>query len=302
MQTCADAGANVISMSLGGPLGQRAEARMAAKLTRQGIILVAAAGNNGNPQFSYPASDNGVLSVAAVDNNLKHASFSQYNTQVQIAAPGVNVLSTVPRGTGSQSNLTVGSTVYHPGGMDGSAKKTASAALADFGLGDKTNPAVAGKVCLIQRGSITFAVKVINCQNSGGVGAVIYNNVSGGFAGSLGGFTSNIPVVSASDVEGTQLTTQLGQVATVAVTPSDYARFDGTSMATPHVSAVAALVWSNFPECSADAIKNALTQSAQRLSPSGGWDYNYGWGLVQAKDAFDYLTANRCHGGGSGTP
>src|SRR5207237_4304232 len=73
MQDCADAGANVVSMSLGGPLSSQTEQRMAAKLTRQGILLVAAAGNDGNALFSYPASYQGVLSVAAIDNKLEHA-------------------------------------------------------------------------------------------------------------------------------------------------------------------------------------------------------------------------------------
>jgi subtilisin family serine protease len=299
MQDCADAGANVISMSLGGSFASRAEERMVAKLNRQGILLVAAAGNSGNATFSYPASYKGVLSVAAVDSTLRHASFSQHNTRVQIAAPGVSVLSTVPIGSGAKPLLTVGSIVYAPGAMDGSPKTSASAPMADFGLGDTTNAAMAGKVCLIRRGTITFSDKVVNCESSGGVGAIIYNNVPGGFSGSLGGIPTTIPSVSASDADGARLKTQLAQLATVEVKPDDYASFDGTSMATPHVSAVAALVWSRFPGCTANHIRNALKQSARRLATSGVPDYATGYGLVQAKAALDYLAANGCAGTGA---
>ena len=45
---------------------------------------------------SYPASYDSVVSVAAVDSSGNHASFSQYNNQVEVAAPGVGVRSTLP--------------------------------------------------------------------------------------------------------------------------------------------------------------------------------------------------------------
>jgi subtilisin family serine protease len=301
MQDCADAGANVISMSLAGAFASKAEDRMVAKLTRQGILLVAAAGNDGSAFFNYPASYKGVLSVAAVDNTLQRASFSQYNTRVQIAAPGVNVFSTVPVGTAFETHLTVGAVEHAARLFDGSKKTNATAPLADFGIGDHVDGAVAGNICLIQRGVLEFFDKVANCQASGGVGAVIYNNVPGDFNGSLGPLANflGIPTVSTSDVVGSRLKSQLGQLAKMEFKARDYDYSDGTSMAVPHVSAVAALVWSQFPGCTANHIRNALRQSALRLSASGTADYYTGNGLVQAKAAFDYLAANACHGTGS---
>jgi subtilisin family serine protease len=191
------------------------------------------------------------------------------------------------------SSLTVGSTEYSPGGMDGSPKTTASAPLADFGLGDAVDASVAGKVCLIARGSIPFSTKVTNCEASGGVGAVVFNNVPGGFAGTLGGAESHIPSVTASDTEGAQMLTQLGQTATVSVTASNYAYFDGTSMATPHVSAVAALVWSYFPDCTNAQIRTSLEKSALDIGDPGR-DNKTGYGLVQAKAAYDRITRKGC--------
>jgi subtilisin family serine protease len=177
--------------------------------------------------------------------------------------------------------------------MDGSPVASATAPLADFGNGDLTNAAVAGKVCLISRGAIDFATKVMNCQNSGGVGAVVYNNVAGGFGGTMGTTVSTIPSVTASDTEGAQMKGQLGQSATVAVKPYSYAYFDGTSMATPHVSAVAALVWSYTPTCTGAQIRASLNKSAMDLGPAGR-DTKFGWGLVQAKAAKDRIALLGC--------
>jgi subtilisin family serine protease len=290
---CGNAGANVISMSLGGAGSSRTEDRAFAALEAKGVLSIAAAGNDGTTAISYPAGYASVLSVGALDENKQWASFSQFNPKVELAAPGVNVLSTVPTGTGSQSTLTVGSAAYAPGGMEGSPRKTVTAPLADFGLGDVTNSAVAGKVCLIARGTVDFAIKVTNCQNSGGVGAVVYNNAAGGFGGTLGTTVTTIPSVTATDTEGAAMKGQLGQSATISVTPYSYAYYDGTSMATPHVSGVAALVWSYFPSCTGSQLRISLDKTAQDLGAAGR-DDKFGYGLVQAKAAYDRILALGC--------
>ncbi|WP_313704340.1 S8 family serine peptidase [Massilia sp.] len=290
---CKAAGANVISMSLGGSMSNNTEKNTFASLEAAGILNIAAAGNDGNTRASYPAGYASVVSVAAVDENKQWATFSQYNSKVELAGPGVGVLSTVPMGAGQEAVLTVGSTTYAPGAMEGSPVKTATAPLADFGIGDKVNTAVSGKVCLIQRGTVDFAVKVSNCQNSGGVGAVVYNNVAGAFGGTLGTTVTNIPSVTATDTEGAAMKAQLGQSATVGIRASNYAYYDGTSMATPHVSAVAALVWSYFPTCTAVQIRSSLGKSALDLGTAGR-DTKYGFGLVQAKAAYDRIKSLGC--------
>ena len=152
---------------------------------------------------------------------------------------------------------------------------------------------MSGKVCLIQRGTYDFATKVSNCQASGGLGAVIYNNAAGGFGGTLGTTVTSIPSVTASDVEGAAMKNQLGQNATVAVAPTSYAYYDGTSMATPHVSAVAALVWARNLGCTAAQLRTSLNLSAQDLGTVGR-DTKYGHGLVQAKAADDRIKARGC--------
>jgi subtilisin family serine protease len=290
---CAVAGANVISMSLGGGARSLTEQRVFDALQAQGVLSIAAAGNDGDSSLSYPAAYDSVMSVAALDQNKALATFSQYNDDVELAGPGVGVLSTVPMGAGLDSSLSVGASSYVTSPMEGSPLKTATAPLADFGIGDKVSRAMIGKVCLVQRGAIDFATKVSNCQSSGGVGAIVYNNVPGGFLGTLGTTVTNIPSVSASDTDGAAMKAQLGQGATVAVKATNYAYYDGTSMATPHVSAVAALVWSYFPRCTGSQIRTSLDNSALDLGTAGR-DVKFGYGLVQAKAAYDRIKALGC--------
>jgi hypothetical protein len=135
------------------------------------ILIVAAAGNGGkNAAKSYPASYESVMSVAATDSNDNVAYFSQENDQVDIAAPGVSVLSTLP----------------------------------------------------------------------------------------------------------------------LHVASSGYSAWSGTSMACPHVSGVAALVWSHHPTKSAVEIRQALEGSAVDMGITGR-DDAYGHGLLRADLAMEFL-------------
>ncbi len=59
-----------------------------------GIVVVASAGNRGLPALDFPASHEGVIAVAAVDNDLLRATFSNYSEQVDVSAPGVDLIST----------------------------------------------------------------------------------------------------------------------------------------------------------------------------------------------------------------
>lgn len=99
IQQCKDAGSNVVNMSLGGGSSSTAESNAMQGFNDDGIMLVAAAGNDGNSSFSYPASYDAVISVAAVGSNESRASYSQYNSQVEIAGPGSAVESTWPVNT-----------------------------------------------------------------------------------------------------------------------------------------------------------------------------------------------------------
>ena len=290
---CGKAGANVISMSLGGGEPSRAEQQAFDNLQAKGVLSVAAAGNDGNSDIAYPAGYSSVMMVGAVDVNREWASFSQFNSKVEISAPGVDVLSTVPMNSGSAAALTVAGTAFTATPMTGSPQKTAIAALADFGTGEAVNSAMAGKVCLIKRGNISFGQKVANCETSGGVGAIVYNNIAEMVYGTLGDTVTSIPSLGVSGDDGAVLMGKLGQSATVAITGVSYEYYNGTSMATPHVSAVAALVWSYFPSCTGEQIRVSLRNSAVDLGAPGR-DDKYGYGLVQAKAAHARIATMGC--------
>ncbi len=67
----------------------------------------------------------------------------------------------------------------------------------------------------------------------------------------------------------------------------DYWYFTGTSVASPHVAGVAALVKSIHPDYSPDDIKRVLQDTAEDLGDPG-WDAQYGYGLVDAYAAVSY--------------
>jgi len=90
------AGAKVISMSLGGPASRTLAAAVTAAWARggrSGSLLVAAAGNDGDGTLEYPAALADVISVAATDDDGAAADFSNANADVELAAPGVDILS-----------------------------------------------------------------------------------------------------------------------------------------------------------------------------------------------------------------
>jgi serine protease len=301
LNQCRNASANVVSMSLGCTgmfCRSTTEENAFNDAYSAGVLSIAAAGNSGNTQVSYPAGYASVVSVAAIDSAKVVASFSQQNSDVELAAPGVAVRSTVPTGTGVDESLTVDAVTYEAVGMEGSPNATRTGPLVDCGIGTSACPGGGGQVCLIQRGSISFAEKVQACEAGGGVGAVIYNNADALFSGTLGGTVTSIPSVGISGVDGNFLkNNKLGTSATVTTGPGNYAFFDGTSMATPHVSGVAALVWSHVPTRSNDQIRQALQATAEDLGAAGR-DNAYGYGLVRAKAALDLLLG----GGGGCTP
>ncbi|QPB82375.1 S8 family serine peptidase [Pseudoalteromonas rubra] len=175
IQQCKDGGAQVVNMSLGGGNYSNSENTAMQNFVDGGMILVAAAGNDGNSSKSYPASYNSVISVASVTSSESRSSFSQYNDQVELAGPGSSVNSTYPTNT--------------------------------------------------------------------------------------------------------------------------YRSLSGTSMASPHVAGVAALVWSHNSQCNNQQIRAALNATAKDKGAAGRDNY-YGHGIVQAKAASDYIAANGCQGGG----
>lgn len=94
----ADNGADIINCSWGGTSSSVTGQNIINYAVQSGAIVVAAAGNDNTEVKFYPASYEGVVSVAATrDNDLK-ASFSNYGTSITVSAPGSNIYSTLPGG------------------------------------------------------------------------------------------------------------------------------------------------------------------------------------------------------------
>jgi serine protease len=80
--------ADIINMSLGGSSGSQVIREAVAAARAEGVIIIAAAGNESTSQLSYPASYPGVVSVSAVDINREFAYYSNYGSMIDVAAPG----------------------------------------------------------------------------------------------------------------------------------------------------------------------------------------------------------------------
>lgn len=308
---CSAAGANIISMSLGGGGSNSTESNAFANFTAAGGLVVAAAGNDGNNVRSYPAGYPSVMMIGANDNNDQIADFSQFPSCetgrgkqiktdeticVEVTAGGVDTLSTYPADMATSASMSADGVAFASSSMENSG--TASGSLFFMSTAESTNSGANGKVCLIDRGVISFHDKVANCEASGGIGAIIVNNEAGMLYGTLGDTnTTSIPAVGAALEDKAAL--MAATTATINIGTSDYGFMSGTSMATPAVSGIAALVWSNFPSCTGTEIRNALKATA-RDAGAAGKDVYFGYGIVQAADAVAYLTANGCAGGDNG--
>lgn len=93
----------VISMSLGGPSDVPSLHEKIKQAVSAGIMIVCAAGNSGDgrtdtPEQSYPGYYNEVVQIGAVDEDNRIASFTNTNDQLDLVAPGVNILSTYKDG------------------------------------------------------------------------------------------------------------------------------------------------------------------------------------------------------------
>ncbi len=87
----ADNGANVINLSLGS-YGDSGVLRDAVEYAvSKGVAVVAASGNDGINQVSFPAAYDSVIGVSAVDATGQYASFSNYGDSIDLGAPGVGV-------------------------------------------------------------------------------------------------------------------------------------------------------------------------------------------------------------------
>ena len=84
----ADQGADVINMSLGGPLPSRVMAKAVKYAHDKGVTVICAAGNEKRSRVSYPAAYEGSVAVAATDFEGKRSFYSNWGKNLDISAPG----------------------------------------------------------------------------------------------------------------------------------------------------------------------------------------------------------------------
>ena len=265
-------GVNIVAIneSFGGGGSNSTESAAMQAAGNAGIIFCVAAGNNtanNDTTAFYPASYRltNMIVVAATDQNDALASFSDYGPNtVDLGAPGVNILSALPVAlAGTIASVQQGSTNYSANELAYSGTTTGITATVYYcGLGYSTNfpAAVRNNIALIARGTLTFSNKVVNAMSAGARAAVIYNNTSGNFSGTLGGTNHNwIPTVSLAQSDGLAMKTNSHATVVNIPDPSQiYQYLDGTSMATPHVSGAVAFAAMNFPS-------ETVTQRIQRV-------------------------------------
>jgi thermitase len=90
----ADAGAHILSMSLGGSRSSQVVEDAVKYAQGKGVLVVAAMGNDGHEAPSYPAACAGVLAVGAVDRDDRLPNFTNFGAHISVTAPGVDILST----------------------------------------------------------------------------------------------------------------------------------------------------------------------------------------------------------------
>ncbi len=101
-----DNGARIINMSVGGKEITTIEKEAVKYAVSKGVLIVVASGNEGVDVKNYGiAGLDGVLTVSATDLKDKRASFSNWGAQIDIAAPGIDVLSLRARRTDTMRDI-----------------------------------------------------------------------------------------------------------------------------------------------------------------------------------------------------
>ncbi|HEX7150645.1 MAG TPA: S8 family serine peptidase [Thermoanaerobaculia bacterium] len=318
----------IMNLSLGAKGSDTAQDEIFARAIADGILVFAASGNQGLPGMDFPAAHPGVFAIGALEENGEKAWFSNFGPGLTFMAPGVNVVSSVPRGW-----AVVGDALLPTGerlrgvAPKGSPKGELSGEFVFCGLGRIQDIPVAGlngKIAVVIRGNdgsgtMYFREKVRNVKNAGAKGVVIVNDddvnkndldiwqLDLRTCDPTGCYTEPewegyvYPLtIGITAAQGEKLRAQIDKGSIeISHRNEDYAPLSGTSMSTPHAAGTAALAWSVAPNATADQMRTALIVTA-RDQEEAGWDWNTGYGTIDALAVAKYL--NPAAFGGSTTP
>ena len=293
----------IINLSLGSPTASPAEREAVNRATAAGILIVAASGNESThlakAPVIYPAAYPSVIAVGAIDETESVASFSNHGPELDLVAPGVAVLSTVPVNSNFVSTITTPAREYRADAFDKSGLGSIKGEYVFCGMGHPNQfpPSVRGRIAVIKRGELTFANKASNAYQAGATAVVIYNDVNTQvitwtLVSESDPWSWNykweIPVVAMLKTDGEALLRENPAAVSVEVVADDYAFYNGTSMASPHVAGAAALLWSFAPQAKPSDIVSALTATAIDRGPRGV-DPGYGAGVLNVFGAAQLL-------------
>jgi subtilisin family serine protease len=295
LEYCASQGAKVATLSLGGGFASKTTRQAFQAAYDNGMLVVAASGNDGSNVVSYPASDPSVLAVGAVDDHGRRAEFSTGGEGLALVAPGVDVLSTFPRGLGAFSLVAADRTQPLSRSLLYAPRGNAVAPLVDCGGGESVESCkgstCSGFIAYVRPGYVPTEQAMANVMMQGAQGVIFGSEVVEGGLDILAVPRRGqwVPAVTINQAGGTLLNRMLGYTVRVSVSAADYTHMSGTSMSTPYVSGVAALLFSAHPSATPAQVKEALLRTALDLGPAGH-DAGYGHGLVQARRALESLS------------
>jgi serine protease len=312
---------DVVNLSLGGGYYTPSEKQAIERAEKAGLVVVAASGNSADEQdyspdkkicpgdsryfpnkcgVGFPAAYSSVVAVGALDFNLERAIFSQWGPELDLVAPGVDVLSSVPVGLGRISEVRLntpdGSEKIKSSLFSGASQGAVSmsgelVAVPGVGLAtDFSSVDVAEKIALVSRGEIKFAEKIKNAIEARAKALVIYNNAPGLMQGDIGGDEqiADYPVVMIEQAEASDIVRRLSTNEqlnlNLDIHVTDYEMFEGTSMAAPHVSGVVALMRSANKRLRPSQIRQILSGTARELA-GDNHSNQLGAGLVSAARA-----------------
>ncbi|MDP9194937.1 MAG: S8 family serine peptidase [Acidobacteriota bacterium] len=305
----------IVNLSLGGYFESEAEKEAFQRMRDNGILVIAAAGNFSTgtkpSPVAFPGAYPSVVAVGATTFDGQLAPFSCQGPELDLAAPGVGVLSTLPLGTNDTWYVIDRDSPIFAEELIGSKRGAVSGDFVYCGAGKPEDfPAsVAGKIALMRRGEeIPFADKTRRAKEAGAIAVAIFDNVEVPTSGQWTLYRTeedrlyDWPItVRLSMQAGEALRAAGPHTISLTYTNENYAEKSGTSMACPHVVGAAALLWSMAPAATPAQIINALTVTATDLGAPGA-DPQFGAGMIDVYAAAKFLVPSAFSGITTGRP